>query len=934
MEETTSAGGPPGPQPKKESTGNNSAPEPVSKTPALARRKRRRWPWVVGIILVLLIGLLLTLPTIISSGAGRSIVVSHVNEHLNGRLQVNDWSFGWATGIRLDGLIIDDASGRQILQLRHFSTGLTLLDALRGKFDLGKTEVEGLDILVSREADGALNWTHLAKTDSVGSGQKPSAPAEPSSTSKSPEPAKLPMVRGDVVVGNCTITYEDRSAQHQPTVYLRSVQAHVDIPDLNQTITDSFSATMQVGTAKPGTIQSNGTIAAVKDNAIAMNGSSIDQTLLIQGIDLVGFSTVLSAGQAPLEVTRGGATFTLKLNSVGGKVVVTPAITLADLELKRGKASFTAGSIDYNSEIVLMPVTGSASASGGFLDQLAEVQIAKLSLTAPSIGGLTVSLPEPIVVKNPASFSRPSSQGQGAEASVTGRLLVRGIPGPLLTLVSTISGESPAHKVDGVYAIDEQFAAGSGGAIQAKGRADLNDLVVDGHANPEKAWRVLSDVSLNFGGKLVDIQTFNVQATATNAINMVVKGRLADLGGQQQIDHDLTVDLAYDLARLWQILYPLMSAEQQKSYNDVEVAGKYQEQFVVSGAYPAGKPFNTAVQSLLAHGELQFGHFSTKSCGIALDNGAIPFDLQGGTARLRYFGKPDGQNLPTPITCNDGKINLGGLVADLRTEHILVSSPSDLQLMDKVSLNPVLAKKGLGDYLNNPLFVGASEATGDVSLLIHSCNQVAVDNLGVSEGKALLDLTIGRLQLGNPTLAKLLPGSLLNSLRGEVPAYHISIDHHKLTQDFTFVVLQQKRPIHLTGEVDLASKEMGSTTLDLPWALFGVGDKSLQKYLPDGIQIPFTGKSNGAKPGIDVNQMVQKHIGEAGKKYLQDQLLGGGKKSATSQPADNDPLKLLGGLLKGNKKSDATSQPAESEDPLKTLGDLLNRGKKKNEDGK
>jgi hypothetical protein len=246
----------------------------------------------------------------------------------------------------------------------------------------------------------------------------------------------------------------------------------------------------------------------------------------------------------------------------------------------------------------------------------------------------------------------------------------------------------------------------------------------------------------------------------------------------------------------------------------------------------------------------------------------------------------------------------------------------------------VLATKGLGNYLNNPLFVGASEATGYLSLLIHSCDQVAVDDLGVSQGKAILELSIGRLQLGNPTLAKLLPGSLLNSLRGEVPAYHITIDHSKLTQDFTLVVLQEKRPIHLTGDVNLATKEMGSTTLELPWALFGVGDKSLQKYLPDGIQIPFTGKTNGAKPGIDVNQVVQKYLGEAGKKYLQDQLLGGGKKSATSQPADNDPLKLLGGLLNGNKKSDASTQPAESNDPLKTLGDLLNRGRKDNEKGK
>ena len=284
---------------------------------------------------------------------------------------------------------------------------------------------------------------------------------------------------------------------------------------------------MQVGSAKAGTIEVKGTVAAVKGNAIAVSGSSVDQTLLVNGIDLAGFSTVLAAGQPPLEVTRGGATFTLKVNSVGNTVVVTPVLSVTDLELKRGKAAFNAGTIDYNSEIDVTPVTGAAaSSSSGLLDQLAEVQVAKLSLTAPAIGGLAVSLPEPIVVKNPAAFSRPSPQSQGTEASVTGRLLVRGIPGPLLDLVNTVSGETPAHKIDGVYAIDEQFVAGSGGAIVAKGRADMNDLAIDGHANPEKAWRILSDVSVNSGGKLLDIQSFNIQATTTNALNMVVKGRV------------------------------------------------------------------------------------------------------------------------------------------------------------------------------------------------------------------------------------------------------------------------------------------------------------------------------------------------------------------------------------------------------------------------
>ena len=147
-----------------------------------------------------------------------------------------------------------------------------------------------------------------------------------------------------------------------------------------------------------------------------------------------------------------------------------------------------------------------------------------------------------------------------------------------------------------------------------------------------------------------------------------------------------------------------------------------------------------------------------------------------------------------------------------------------------------------------------------------------------------------------------------------MPAYHITIDQGTLKQDFTFVILNQKRPLHMTGEVNLATKQMVSTIIELPWALFGVGDKSLQKYLPDGIQIPLKGQSNSPVPSLDVNQLTQKLIGEAGQKYLQDRLLGGGK-----NPDDN---------------TTPTTQPTPEEQGLKLLGDLLNKKKKKKPDGK
>ncbi|HSU66755.1 MAG TPA: hypothetical protein VLJ39_07785, partial [Tepidisphaeraceae bacterium] len=165
-------------------------PEPVK------AKKRRRWPWVILVLFLLLLLLVAMVPTIVSSGIGRSIIVSQVNQRINGRLEMKDLSLGWTGGIRADGIVIYDSSNRQILQLPHFETGLTLLNAARGNYAIGKTEIDGLDVLVSREADGSLNWSHIAKSETTSKAPEPAKPE----TNKAP--SKLPSVSGEVVVNN------------------------------------------------------------------------------------------------------------------------------------------------------------------------------------------------------------------------------------------------------------------------------------------------------------------------------------------------------------------------------------------------------------------------------------------------------------------------------------------------------------------------------------------------------------------------------------------------------------------------------------------------------------------------------------------------------------------------------------------------------------
>jgi hypothetical protein len=136
-------------------------------TPPKPKRKRRIPLWAkiaVGFVLLVCI-LVLFAPMIASSGAARSFVLGKVNENLNGKVEIDNWSLGWRSGFRANGVRVRDAAGERILQLNSLTTGLTVLDAVRGGYDLGDVVIDGLDVKARRDADGQLNFSKLAKAN-------------------------------------------------------------------------------------------------------------------------------------------------------------------------------------------------------------------------------------------------------------------------------------------------------------------------------------------------------------------------------------------------------------------------------------------------------------------------------------------------------------------------------------------------------------------------------------------------------------------------------------------------------------------------------------------------------------------------------------------------------------------------------------------------
>jgi len=154
---------------------------PKGEAPAAAPKKKprrlRRLLIIAGAILALLFLLVLLIPTLLSTGLGRSIAVGQVNKRLNGTLAIKDWSLGYFSDTRVTGLKLSDAAGEPIVEVKSITIPRGLLAFTGSRYDIGKTVIEAPTLTLRLRKDGSTN---LADLVAVSTGEKiPSEKAAP-----------------------------------------------------------------------------------------------------------------------------------------------------------------------------------------------------------------------------------------------------------------------------------------------------------------------------------------------------------------------------------------------------------------------------------------------------------------------------------------------------------------------------------------------------------------------------------------------------------------------------------------------------------------------------------------------------------------------------------------------------------------------------------
>ncbi len=287
----------------------NPIAEPAAVTKVLQKRRRRLVLKIIGVGLLLIVLLILALPTIISTGAARSIILGQVNKRLNGKVEIASLSLGWFTGVKVQGVRVFNADGAQIAELDHLTFPFPLWKGVTGKFALGESVVEGLSFDARYDQTGQLNFAQLVKTnENVGSSS--GATAQDQSSGK---PSRLPDISGDFKLVNCRGTV---SKIGKPTLYLTRLDGEVKIPDINQPVSDQLTAAVRVGNEPQGSISLSGSAAVVSKNQLALDSGDVHQKLTATNIDLQSLKPLLPDSIEKIDGTIG---LQLSVDLTGGK---------------------------------------------------------------------------------------------------------------------------------------------------------------------------------------------------------------------------------------------------------------------------------------------------------------------------------------------------------------------------------------------------------------------------------------------------------------------------------------------------------------------------------------------------------------------------------------------------------------------------------------
>jgi hypothetical protein len=208
-------------------------------------KRSRRWPWVLGGILILIILVVLLTPVFLSSGGFTRWVESTINQNTGGEANIGNLSVGWLRGVRGDFQFRGENGWAQV-DIDRITTQPSYASLLGGTLALERTVIEQPRVAIDLR-------------------DRP-APAEDRAPTNLDNLSRL----NDVIVRDGRVQITDTAGQTVQVADLNSMMS-VRAPGR----TSSFDMSMTVVQAQqPGRIQASGQVTPSEETGWSLRGTS------------------------------------------------------------------------------------------------------------------------------------------------------------------------------------------------------------------------------------------------------------------------------------------------------------------------------------------------------------------------------------------------------------------------------------------------------------------------------------------------------------------------------------------------------------------------------------------------------------------------------------------------------------------------------------
>ena len=293
-------------------TTDKAAPPPDQPTKPATTARRRRWPWIVLAVAVVLAILIFISPYVASTGPVQRLVVGAINDNIDGKIAPLDYSLNWTGPTRINRVVLLDRQGRQVLVLDNASLSGGIVQLASNYEHFGRLEIDSAQVTLLQDKQG-----HISLLDALASTRPKKEKAR-----KPPSEEKLPAPVGQIVLNKAAVRVIAADGQQYD---ITDVNSQVTLDTLNN-IAAAISADLPGG----GRIQGNADASGmVVNGALSPTaGQAKFQLASAQPVDLAQLRPLMPPDQA----LSGRASFSFSGQVANGALQVNWQVSGQDLQ--------------------------------------------------------------------------------------------------------------------------------------------------------------------------------------------------------------------------------------------------------------------------------------------------------------------------------------------------------------------------------------------------------------------------------------------------------------------------------------------------------------------------------------------------------------------------------------------------------------------------